>query len=310
MNADRHRATRTGAFVALAAAALAAMASLAIAQQPAASASSAAPTLSGDTWAAAQKAHRGTVTVGYFYPLEGFGYLDENGKLAGLMVDIMEQLRSYLKNVRGVDVTFNNVLYDDFPRLYADVRHGRGGVIGLAGTTINEPRKKEVSFSPPFISSMPVLVTNPAVPDLSSREKMPVELAGFTALAFRGTTLETLTRRVKAERWPSLSIEVVPTFQEITARLSRDPKAFAYLDLVVFWSERKRGARIKRHRVADEPGEDFGFIMPLGSDWQAPIADFFAANGGYRNSRAYRQLMIKHLGVDLKELLDVDSGGD
>ena len=308
MNADRHRATRNGPFAAfVAAAVLAVLAAPAVAQPPAASAAPAASTLSGDTWAAVQKAHRGTVTVGYYYPLEGFAYLDENGKLTGLMVDIMEQFRSYLKNVRGVDVTFRNVPYDDFPRMYADVQHGRGGVFGLAGTTINAPRKKEVSFGPPFFSSMPVLATNVAVPDVTSRQKVPVELAGFTALAFRGTTLETLTRKVKAERWPSLSIEVVPTFQEITARLSRDQKALAYLDLNVFWSERKRGARIKRHRVADEPREDFGFIMPLGSDWQAPLADFFAANGGYRNSRAYRQLMIKHLGVDLKELLEVDS---
>jgi len=260
--------------------------------------------LRGDTWAATQRAGHGTVTLAYYYPLEGFAYLDANGHVAGVMIELMDQFKSYLKNVKNVDVTYRHVPYDDFSRFYAAVREGQGGVVGLAGTTITAERKKEVTFGPPFFSSFPVLVTNAAVPDVTSREKIPTELAGFTALAFRGTTNETQLRQFKAEHWPALSIEVVPNFHDITARLSHDTKAFAFLDLNVFWVERKRGARIKRHRAADGPHEDFGFTMPLGSDWAAPLGEFFAANGGYRNSRSYRQLLIKYLGVDLKELFE------
>jgi len=260
--------------------------------------------LRGDTWAAAQRAGRGTVTLAYYYPLEGFAYLDANGHVAGVMIELMDQFKSYLKNVKNVDVTYRHVPYDDFSRFYAAVRDGQGGVVGLAGTTITEERKKEVTFGPPFFSSFPVLVTNAAVPDVTSRDRIPTELAGFTALAFRGTTNEAQTRQFKAERWPALNVEIVPNFHDITARLSRDPKAFAFLDLNVFWVERKRGAHIKRHRAADGPHEDFGFTMPLGSGWAAPLAEFFAANGGYRNSRSYRQLLIRYLGVDLKELFE------
>ncbi|HET9766699.1 MAG TPA: transporter substrate-binding domain-containing protein [Thermoanaerobaculia bacterium] len=281
------------------------MSAAAVAQPTAASVSEPPAALRGDSWAATQRAGRGTLTLVYYYPLEGFAYLDGSGKVSGVMIELMDQFKSYLKNVRNVDVTYRHVPYDDFPRFYAAVREGQGGVIGLAGTTITEERKKEVTFGPPFFSSMPVLVTNAAVPDVTSRERVPAELAGFTALAFRGTTLDALTRRLKAERWPALTVESVPTFHEITDRLSRDPKAFAFLDLNVFWVQRKAGARIKRHRAADGPHEEFGFTMPLGSDWAAPLADFFASGGGYRNSRAYRQLLIKHLGVDLKELFEV-----
>jgi ABC-type amino acid transport substrate-binding protein len=283
---------------------LAVVAAAASAQPTAAPVGEPPAVLRGDGWAATQRAGRGTVTLAYYYPLEGFVNVDKSGKVSGVMIELMDQFKSYLKNVRNVDVDYRHVAYDDFPRFYAAVREGQGGVIGLAGTTITEERKKEVTFGPPFFSSMPVLVTNVAVPDVTSRERIPTELAGFTALAFRGTTLDDLTRRFKAERWPSLAVESVPTFHEITDRLSRDPKAFAFLDLNVFWVQRKAGARIKRHRAADGPHEEFGFTMPLGSDWAAPLADFFASGGGYRNSRAYRQLLIKHLGVDLKELFE------
>lgn len=263
-----------------------------------------AAVLRGDTWSATQRAGKGTVTAAYYYPLEGFTYRDSTGKLTGLLIDMMEQLRSYLKNVQGTDVTYRFVAYRDFSSFYAAVRGGQGGVIGLAGTTITEARKKEVSFSPPYFSSRPVLVTGVAVPDLTRRDRLAADLSGFTGLAFRGTTLETLVRRLAAEGRPALPVESVATYQEIVQRLSRDPKAFAYLDLNIFWVARKGGAPLKRHRAADEPREDFGLILPLGSDWQRPLADFFASGGGYRNSRAYRSLVIKHLGVELEELLE------
>lgn len=272
--------------------------------QPAPAPAPGAPVLRGDTWSDTQRIGRGTVTVAYYYPLEGFTYRDASGKLTGLLIDMMEQLRSYLKNVRGTDVTYRFVPYGEFARLYEDVRHGEGGVIGLAGTTITEARRKEVAFSPPFFASRPLLVTNAAVPELTRRDRVATELAGFTGLAFRGTTLEVLVRRLAAEGHPALPVESFSTYQEIVQRLSRDPRAYAYLDLNIFWVARKGGAPLERHRVADEPAEDFALMMPLGTDWQRPVADFFAAGGGYRNSRAYRSLMIKHLGVELEELLN------
>jgi len=295
----RHVARAHATALALAIASLV-VATPGLAAQPAAAASP----LSGDSWAATQRAHKGTLTIAYYYPLEGFAYRDANGKLVGLMIDIVDQFRTYLKNVRGTDVTLRTAEYTDFAQFYAEVQRGQGGVVGVSGTTVTEARKKEVAFSPPYMSSRPVLVTNAAVPDLTRRDRIATELAGFTGLAFRGTTLDALMRRLKAESFPTLQIEAVTTTQEISDRLSRDPKAFAYMDLSVFWVCRKGGAPIKRHRVADGPPEDFAFILPLGSDWQVPLADFFAANGGYRKGRAYRQLMIKHLGVELEELLD------
>jgi putative glutamine transport system substrate-binding protein len=262
------------------------------------------PSLSGDSWTATRQAHRGTLTVAYYYPIDGFVYRDANGKLTGLTVEIVEQFRSYLYNVRDTDVRLRLVEFTDFTTFYTAVQRGSGGVIGLAGTTITEERRKDIAFSPPYFSSRQVLVTNAAVPDLTSRGRIATELAGFTGLAFRGTTLEATTRKLKAESFPALTIEAIPDYHAIVDRLSSDPKAFAFLDLNVFWVERKNGAKIKRHRIADGRHEDFGLILPLGSDWQAPLGDFFAAGGGYRSSRAYRQLMIKHLGVDLVELLD------
>jgi ABC-type amino acid transport substrate-binding protein len=260
--------------------------------------------LQGDTWEAARRAGKGTVTVAYYYPLEGFAYHDASGQLTGVNVEVMRQIQGYLKNVRGVDVTARWVPYADFGELYQAVRGGRGGVIGLAGTTVTEARKHEVAFVGSFFSNRPVLVTHSSVPPLASRAELPTRLAGFTALALNGTTLEALARRLQAEGWPDLEIEVIPTIDQLVERLTRDPRTFAYLDLNMFWIARKNQLPVTRHTVADGPPEDLAFIAPLGSDWAEPLSAFFDANGGYRNSRPYRQLMIKHLGIELRDLLD------
>jgi ABC-type amino acid transport substrate-binding protein len=269
--------------------------------------SAAGPALAGDRWSEVRRAGNGTIAVAYYYPLEGFAYRDESGRLTGLLIDVADQFRSYLRNTHHAEVTFRLVPYDDFTRFYDDVRHGRDGVIGLAGTTITEQRRKEVAFGPPYFANRQVLVTSAKVPELTRLDRMPVELAGFTALAFRGTLLEDRTRRL-AESWPGLRIETMGSYQDIVRRLARDPKTFAFLDLNMFWVGRKGGAAIERHQAADGPREEFAFILPLGSDWVAPLEEFFALGGGYRQSRAYRLLMIRHLGVELRELLDAGSG--
>ncbi len=61
--------------------------------------------LRGDSWEATRRAGHGTVTAAYFYPIDGFAYRDGNGKLTGVLIEMMDQLRSYLANVQGTDVT-------------------------------------------------------------------------------------------------------------------------------------------------------------------------------------------------------------
>jgi putative glutamine transport system substrate-binding protein len=245
--------------------------------------------------------------VAYYYPLQGFAYHDESGHLTGLNVEVLRQFEAYLKNVRGIDLTLRWLPYGDFADLYAAVRTGRGGVIGLAGVTVTEARRREVAFVPSIFANRAVLVTHSSVPQLPSRAAIPTQLAGFKALALNGTTLEARLRQLAADGWPDLEIEVFESIPAIVERLARDPKTFAYLDLNMFWQARQDKLAVIRHSAADEPAEDLAYILPLGSDWVQPISEFYAAGGGYRNSRAYRQLMIKHLGVDLRELLDTDS---
>ena len=53
---------------------------------------------------------------------------------------------------------------------------------------------------------------------------------------------------------------------------------------------------LKRHPIGDKASEQFGFAMPLNSDWLPVMDEFFKANGGYANSPQYKGILKKHLG--------------
>ena len=53
---------------------------------------------------------------------------------------------------------------------------------------------------------------------------------------------------------------------------------------------------LKRHPIGDKASEQFGFAMPLYSDWLPVMDEFFKAKGGYANSPQYKGILKKHLG--------------
>jgi hypothetical protein len=64
---------------------------------------------------------------------------------------------------------------------------------------------------------------------------------------------------------------------------------------------------IKRHPAGDKTSEQFGFIMPMTSDWAPLVDEFFKANGGYLNSKEYKNILVKHLGEAGVKLLQASS---
>ena len=53
----------------------------------------------------------------------------------------------------------------------------------------------------------------------------------------------------------------------------------------------------------DKTAEQFGFVMPLNSDWFAVLDEFFKANGGYTNTQQYKSILSRHLGETGVKLL-------
>lgn len=257
----------------------------------------------GDSWSQVKANAKGTVSFAYV-ETPSFAYQDANGKLTGICVDIMTDFVKWTTENKGVKLESKFVGEGkNFKAMYDKTKASIGGVFGLGNITITEERKKEVKFSPPFITNFAILVTQNSVPTLTKFEDMPTAFAKLTAYTAKGTLNEKRILELKQKYFPAMKIAYTSTSQETLEKVFADPNGFAYLDLAFYLEAVQLKKSVKRHPIADKAAEQFGFVMPLNSDWYPVMDEFFKANGGYVNSPQYRSILLKHLGETGVKLL-------
>jgi ABC-type amino acid transport substrate-binding protein len=255
-----------------------------------------AQSYSGDTWKQTKKNGQGTLSLAYVQT-PSFVYIDNSGQLTGICIDIMTDFKAWVKENKKVTIESKFVGDgSNFRGMYDKVKISKGGVVGMGNITVTDERKKEVKFSPPFITNFAILVTQSKISTLSKMEDMPKTFSGLTAYTAKGTVNEQRIVDMKAKYFPDLKVTYTTTSQESLEKMLSDPKGLAYLDLAFYLEAVQMKKSIKRHAVADKAVEQFAFIMPSGSDWGPVFDEFFAANGGYTNTKEYKTILFKHMG--------------
>lgn len=274
-----------------------------------ASLSLSAQSYTGDSWKESNKKGKGTISLAYVQT-PSFVYVDGTGKLTGICVDVMNDFVAWVKENKKVSVEAKFVGDgSSFRGMYDKVKISKGGVFGMGNITITEERKKEVKFSQPFITNFAILITQNRVPTLTKFEDLPKTFANLTAYTAKGTLNEKRMLDMKEKYFPDMKLAYTTTSQETLEKIFSDPKAYAYLDLAFYLEAVQMKKNIKRHPVADKAAEQFGFIMPPGSDWAPVIDEFLKANGGYLNSAPYKAILLKHLGEAGMKLMQSASKG-
>jgi ABC-type amino acid transport substrate-binding protein len=259
---------------------------------------------SGDSWANVKNQKNGSISLAYV-ETPSFVYKDKSGNLTGICVDIMNDFVKWVNANKGVNITSKFVGDgSSFRGMYDKTKAGSGGVFGLGNITITDDRKKEVKFSTPFITNFAILTTQTSVPTLAKLEDLPKTFAGFTAYTTKGSLQEKRIADLKSKYYPEVKITGLTTSQEVLEKVFADPKGFAYLDLAFYIEAVQMKKPVKRHPVGDKTSDQFGFIMPNNSDWSPVFDEFFKANGGYMNTKEYKNILIKHLGESGVKLLN------
>lgn len=250
----------------------------------------------GDSWAQVKTNGQGTIALAYVETPE-LVYKDNAGKLTGICVDIMNDFVNYVNTKKGVKLGSKFVGDGtSFKGMYDKVKGSIGGVFGLGNITITEERKKEIKFSPPYMTNLVFLITQSNVPTLAKMEDMGTTFANLTAYTAKGTLNEKRTLELKQKYFPNMKIAYTSISQETYEKVVSDPNGFAYLDIAFYLEAVQQRKPVKRHPVGDKTAEQFGFIMPLNSDWGPILDEFFKAEGGYLNSPGYKSILKKHLG--------------
>jgi ABC-type amino acid transport substrate-binding protein len=260
--------------------------------------------VAGDSFKSVKAKGSGVIAVTYV-ETPGFIYKDPTGKLTGVCIDIMQDFISWVEDTHDVKLNMRFVgSGNSFKSMYDGVKLGKDGVVGLGNITITDARKREIEFSPPFIKNFAILISQSSVPTLTDMSKIGTTFASMKAYTARGTLNERRILEIKEKHFPGLEIQYAASSPETLAKILQDPKSFAYLDVAFYLSALKDKQPVKRHDIADQGSEEFGFIMPKNSDWAAVMQEFFADKGGYTNSASYKKILVNHLGVNAVRLLD------
>lgn len=250
---------------------------------------------SGDTWAQAKSKSQGTISLAYV-ETPSFVY-KEGDVLTGICVDIMNDFVQWANDSKKIKLTANYVGDgSSFRGMYDKVKASSGGVFGLGNITITDERKKEIKFSPSYITNFAILISQNSIPTLNRLEDLKTTFGKLTAYTAKGTLNEKRINDLKKNYFPEMKIVLNATSQETYEKVISDPNGFAYLDLAFYLEAVAQRKPVKRHPIGDQTSEKFAFIMPMNSDWGPALDEFFSANGGYTNSSQYKAILRKHLG--------------
>jgi putative glutamine transport system substrate-binding protein len=249
----------------------------------------------GDTWAQTKSKGQGAISLAYV-ETPSFVYLD-GGALTGICVDIMNDFVKWVNESKKIKLTAGYVGDgSSFRGMYDKVKASSGGVFGLGNITMTEERKKEIQFSPSYITNFAILISQNSVPTLNRLEDLKTTFGKLTAYTAKGTLNEKRISELKKNYFPEMKVVLNATSQETYEKVISDPRGFAYLDLAFYLEAVSQRKPVKRHAVGDQSSEKFAFIMPKNSDWSPVLEEFFLANGGYTNSSQYKAILRKHLG--------------
>lgn len=252
----------------------------------------------------AEARQTGRAELAFFYvPSGGFAYHGEDGELTGVTVELLRGFAHHVAEDLGVEVHVSWIQEERWADFYGYVRDSEGGAFGIGNVTITEERGEELDFSPPYLQNVAVLVTHADVPELAALAEIGSAFDGLVALRYPGTLHEVRLLELRDRHWPDMPFDSIASNDELVSALSAGPETFGYIDIYNYWRATEEGRRLKRHPVGDDASEEFGIILPNGSDWTPMMEAYFQAREGVLGTPAYRSLLEEHLGPELAGLL-------
>jgi ABC-type amino acid transport substrate-binding protein len=255
----------------------------------------------GDTLAAAKPAGKASLSV-LWVASEGWAHKNQEGRPVGVTVELMERFAEWVEREHAISLQLEFEQEENWTTFYQRVRSADGGVFGLGNVTITEARREELAFSPPYVNNVAVLISQAGDAELTAPEQMAKVFADQRALAFADTLHEQRLRALQELHWPDLPLDFSRSNDEILAAAAAGTH-FAYIDGYNYFRAVDRGLAVRRHAAFDDPGEQFGIIMPLNNDWQPLLDDFFAAEDGLVGQPWYQALLAEWLGDGVARLL-------
>jgi ABC-type amino acid transport substrate-binding protein len=256
--------------------------------------------INGKSWKEIKSAGEGTITCVY-YQTPGLVF-EENGKMQGVCVDIMNEFKNFVNDKYKVNISFDfEKKIPVFTDFINTVKNSKD-IMGVCNTSITTERKQYLSFSPAYMNNPSVLLSNQNAETLRDFSKMEQNFEGYKAVIIKGSTHEKYLKKIANEYYPNLTIEYVNSGSEVNAKLRSNSKYFTLIDFTEYFDAVRKKMDVTRHPVPlDELEDQLGFIFPKGSDWQNVWEEFLTP--AFKESVTYKKIVADNLGTAFVNLI-------
>ncbi|MEO6539376.1 MAG: transporter substrate-binding domain-containing protein, partial [Ferruginibacter sp.] len=257
-------------------------------------------TRQADSWEQVFADKKGIVTA-LWYDIEPFIYKNSNGQLEGVEYEIMESLKTYLKNRYGIELTVNWENAQSFENIYYQVKQTKqSGLFGWSYYSITPERKKEVQFSPPYMPDLNIVVTNSGEPVYATAQELTGKLKDMQAYTMANTTMDEDVLSLKNNFYKDLKVSSKDDDYDVMKNIAADRKGFGYVPLSVYIVGLQKGIKVKRQNVLSTRREGFAAVMPLHSDWQLLMEEYFNTEEFMVKAA---NIVTKYLGTEVTDLV-------
>ncbi|KAA3650743.1 MAG: hypothetical protein DWP98_04010 [Bacteroidetes bacterium] len=259
-----------------------------------------------NTWKEAVESKNAVLDV-IFYENEPFSYFDKDKQLTGIEIDILNSFKKWMYQNKGVALNYNYIKSTSFQNTLTTIANGKTNSIGASTVSKTDQRARDYNFSAPYLKNISVLISHGDVPTLVSTNHFETTFSGLIPITIQGSIHETLLKEVvkacKSERTP----EFADSPMKILELISDNPRYYGYVDILTYWKYIKNHpSNIKMHKKATIGNEFLGFIFPQNSDWNIPMNEFFESGFGFTSTKAYREILEKHLGYEVIDFVELD----
>jgi len=256
---------------------------------------------SGSSWAQVKANKSGTLSC-VFYKTPKLVFKDSDGQIKGVCVDILDDFRKFVKDKYSTDLTIEFVgeekSFTDFMKQVNATKN----VLGIANVSITPARKKQMKFSPAYLSNLMIMLTHKDAPTINSLDELSTKLNGYTGMVISGTTHVKYIQSLKSKHYPGLKLSYQPSGGVIIDAISEDSKNFAILEFTEYFDAIKNRKPVKRQDVyLNSDKEELGFVMSKSSDWDGIWNEFLTDE--YKTSMRYKEIIAENLGTAFLRLI-------
>lgn len=241
----------------------------------------------------------------YYFEQEPFAYT-QNNNLMGVEIEILQKFAEWTQTRKGVKLDVKYTPFKKFEEFYKAVVSGSTFVIGAGTVAINEERKNDVLFSPPYLNNVSILISNGNAESIYNYEEIAGKWKNMKGITTKESVHSQYMEELKKKYLPGLNIEMVKSPLEVADRIGQQTNYIGYIDIVTFWNYlKKSNVFIKIQRIFSINNEKFGFIMPKNSELHGLITEFFESGFGFTATKNYRDILEKHLGYEVISTVEI-----